>query len=299
MWNNMCEHELLCQCECVCVLKHGHRGSKALRCLHTNAHQPGTPQCPATSHRRSHVRTADRRDTRARYSGDSRVRSAWRAGGGSLGLLHTRAFLIVPVHAPPHPPPLPRAGAERGKGWARQLHPGPAGERSRRTALAISHQMSPSAAKAERGAQTMAAQAQGWAGPAPGPQSRASADTYSLQPSAAYLSPPAPPAAAAIPLALCPPPPFPPHPLPLSASSLILQEAGQASPLPGSLPPSSSHSPPIPQLDACLGPSQSSQTSSVKGPSTILSSPVSDTVAAWGTECLRWHWCLPVCRRTM
>lgn len=148
-------------------------------------------------------------------AGTAGSRSAWRAGGGSLGLLHTRA-LIVTVHAPPRqpttppppspqPPPPPAQSEGRGERSCALAPAPPAGERSRRTALAISHQMSPSAAKAAPGAQTMAKQAQGWAGPAPGPQSRASADTYSLEPNAAYLSPRATPAAAAIPLALCPP----------------------------------------------------------------------------------------------
>lgn len=200
------------------------------------------------SHLGSRVHTADRRDTCACYSGDSRVpqcRAGWRWQPwppAHQGLDCHRPRSPTPNPQPTTPPP-PAQSEGRGERGSCALALAPAGERSRRTALAISHQMSPSAAKAAPGVQTMASQAQGWAGPVPGPKAAPLLTPTAWSPTLLtsllglrQLLLPSP-------WLFALPPPFPPRPRPLSAQSLILQEAGQMSPLPGSLPLSSSHSP--------------------------------------------------------
>lgn len=165
----------------------------------------------------------------------------------------------------------PRSAARRAEGrGSTAAAPGALQEGgARRAAATISHQMSRSAAKAAPGADNgLADRGAGRAGPRP--QSRASADTYSLEPALGRpLCAPRRQAAAAISLALCLTAITFSIPLPLSALRLIFHDGGTGVTSSGKhflACPSlvlTALSPPAPAWIPVLRPALSSQTNSV------------------------------------
>lgn len=168
-------------------------------------------------------------------------------------------------------PGRPRSAARRAEGrGSTAAAPGALQEGgARRAAATISHQMSRSAAKAAPGADNgLADRGAGRAGPRP--QSRASADTYSLEPALGRpLCAPRRQAAAAISLALCLAAITFSIPLPLSALRLIFHDGGTGVTSSGKhflACPSlvlTALSPPAPTWIPVLRPALSSQTNSV------------------------------------
>ena len=183
------------------------------------------------------VAAGARTGTRVRaVAARARARARGSGGSGSLGLSETSAGRRAEGRpAPPLPP-----GAARG--------------RSSRAAAAISHQMSPSAAKAAPGADNGRAGA-GAGRATPGdPRAAPLLTPTAPRAHARRPAPSAPAGRPAPPLALLPPPSS--RPLPLSAQRFSLRDTGPVSSPPGSISWPASlpcTQPQLPTLDVCPG----------------------------------------------
>ena len=158
-------------------------------------------------------------------------------------------FSPSPLKPPPQQPAEPRGGVGAAAAPRALQERG-----ARSAAVAISHQMSPSAAKAEPGADNgCASPGVGGAGPG-GPQSRASADTYSPAPTLCLsLSSPSIPGCCCHPLGYLP---YEHHFLHIPSCYLLntsfFRRQGRPHLFHGACP-SLVLIAPTPQLDACLG----------------------------------------------